>query len=131
LKSRGNVIVIAATDRIDLIDPAFKRPGRFDEIIEIHLPEKEECYEILKIHTRTMPLAENVELMELAEMTVGFTGADLMALCKKAAMKSLRRLPKECLIREERIPQHILDKINVTMEDFLDALKELKLGDKN
>jgi transitional endoplasmic reticulum ATPase len=130
LKSRGNVIVIAATDRIDLIDPAFKRPGRFDEIIEIRFPEKEERYEILKIHTRTMPLAENVNLNELAEMTNSFTGADLMALCKKAAMKSLRRLPKECLI-EERIPLHILEKINVTMEDFLDALKELKLGDKN
>ena len=132
LKSRGNVTIIAATDRIDLIDPAFKRPGRFDEMIEIGLPEKEERYEILKIHAQEMPLAENVNLNELAEMTNGFTGADLMALCRKAAMKSLRRLPKECLIEDRTpIPPDILEKISVTMEDFLDALKELKPGDKN
>jgi len=125
LKSRGNVIVIAATDRIDLVDPALRRPGRFDEEIQIGLPEKESRHEILRIHTRGMPLEKNVNLNMLAEMTDGYTGADLMALCKKAAMQSLKRLPQECLTKDT-IPPSVLEGLIVKMEDFLDGLKEFK-----
>ena len=130
LTSRGNVIVIAATDRIDLIDPALRRPGRFDEEIEISFPDKEARCEILKIHTRWTPLAEDVDLNKLTEITEGYTGADLMALCKKAAIKSLRRLPKECLIKDT-IPPEVLEGISVQMEDFLEAFKEFKPTSKS
>jgi len=112
-------------DPIDLVDPALRRPERFDEEIEIGLPDREDRFEILKIHIRVMPLAENVDLNKLADFTDGYTGAELMALCKRAAMKSLRRLPREALT-EDRIPDELLDGISVTMEDFLDAIKEFR-----
>jgi transitional endoplasmic reticulum ATPase len=126
LKSRGNVIVIAATDRIDIVDPALRRPGRFDVEIEIGLPDKQARYEILKIHARGMPIAENVDMNRLAEMTEGYTGADLMALCKEAAIKCLRRCLREGDLMEGQISPDILERISVSMEDFLDAFNEFK-----
>ncbi|HDJ04821.1 MAG TPA: AAA family ATPase, partial [Candidatus Bathyarchaeota archaeon] len=91
LSGRGNVIVIGATNRVNALDPALRRPGRFDREIEIGIPDKDGRYEILQIHTRGMPLAEDVDLKKLAEMTHGYTGADLAALCRETAMKALRR----------------------------------------
>jgi len=95
LKSRGKVIVIAATNRPNDIDPALRRPGRFDREIEVPVPDRNGRLEILKIHTRNMPLAKDVNLEEIADKTHGFVGADLMALCKEAAMSALRRVLPE------------------------------------
>ena len=97
LESRGNVVIIGATNRIDAIDPALRRPGRFDREIEISPPNKDARKEILQIHTRSMPLAGDVNLEELAEITHGFVGADLAALCKEAAMHALRRRRSACI----------------------------------
>jgi transitional endoplasmic reticulum ATPase len=140
LKSRGNVIVIGATNREDSIDPALRRPGRFDREIEIGVPSKADRLDILKVHTRFMPIGlsnsgnNNIEdvdkeknriLEKLSEMTVGFVGADLAALCREAAMKTLRRyLPSIDL--EKPIPQALLNTMVVTEEDFYDALKEIE-----
>ncbi|MGB9674999.1 MAG: CDC48 family AAA ATPase [Candidatus Nanoarchaeia archaeon] len=126
LKARGKVIVIAATNRPDALDPALRRGGRFDREIEIGVPNKDGRLEILKIHTRNMPLAKDVNLEELAEATHGFVGADLETLCKEAAMAALRRmLPQFSLnLKEnERVPQEILEKLHVTKADFKDALR--------
>ncbi|MCD6348294.1 MAG: CDC48 family AAA ATPase [Candidatus Korarchaeota archaeon] len=126
LKGRGEVIVIGATNRPNAIDPALRRPGRFDREIEIGVPDKEGRKEILQIHTRGMPLAEDVDLDKLAEITYGFVGADLAALAKEAAMRALRRLMKEVnLFESEEIPAEVLDKLQVTMQDFFDALKDI------
>jgi len=125
LTSRGNVIVIGATNRPDALDPALRRPGRFDREIEIGVPDKKARYEILQIHTRGMPLAENVDLKKLAEMTHGYTGADLAALCRETAMKALRRYLPEINIEEERVPPSVLEKMEIRMEDFLNAYKEI------
>jgi len=124
LTSRGNVIVIAATDRIDLVDPALRRPGRFDEEIEISFPDKEARCEILKIHTPWMPLAEDVDLNKLAEITEGYTGADLAALCRKAGMRALRRYLCEINLEEEHIPTSVLERMEVRMQDFLDSFNK-------
>ncbi|MEM0217265.1 MAG: CDC48 family AAA ATPase [Candidatus Nezhaarchaeales archaeon] len=126
LESRGRVVVIAATNRPNAIDPALRRPGRFDREIEIGVPDKQGRLEILQIHTRNMPLAEDVDLNKLAEMTHGFTGADLAALCKEAAMRALRRVLPEINLEAESIPAEVLNKLIVTMQDFLDALKEIE-----
>ncbi|MEM0217588.1 MAG: CDC48 family AAA ATPase [Candidatus Nezhaarchaeales archaeon] len=126
LETRGNVIVIAATNRPNAIDPALRRPGRFDREIEIGVPDKQGRLEILQIHTRNMPLAEDVDLNKLAEMTHGFTGADLAALCKEAAMRALRRVLPEINLEAESIPAEVLNKLIVTMQDFLNALKEIE-----
>ncbi len=128
LEARGDVIVIAATNRPDAIDPALRRPGRFDREIEIGVPDREGRKEILEIHTRGMPLAEDVDLEELAELTVGFVGADLEALCKEAAMHALRsRMEKgEIDIEAEEIPEEVLENLKVTREDFLEALKNIE-----
>ncbi|GIU68303.1 MAG: ATPase [Candidatus Pacearchaeota archaeon] len=127
LKSRGKVIVIGATNRPNSIDPALRRPGRFDREIEINVPGKEGRLAILKIHTRGMPLAKDVNLEEIASLTHGFVGADLQALCKEAAMVVLRKLlPKIKLDQEEPISQDFLDKIVVKHEDFLEALKVVR-----
>jgi len=125
LSGRGNVIVIGATNRPDALDPALRRPGRFDREIEIGVPDKQGRYEILQIHTRGMPLAEDVDLKKLAEMTHGYTGADLAALCRETAMKALRRYLPEINLEEERIPPHVLEKMEVRMEDFLNAYREI------
>jgi len=125
LSSRGQVIVIAATNRPNAIDPALRRPGRFDREIEVPLPDKQGRLEILQIHTRHMPLAPDVDLEKLAEMSKGYTGADLAALVREAAMHALRRYLPEIDIEEEHIPAEVLEKMVVKMEDFLAAFKEI------
>jgi len=125
LTGRGNVIVIGATNRPNALDPALRRPGRFDREIEIGIPDKQGRYEILQIHTRGMPLAEDVDLKKLADMTHGYTGADLAALCRETAMKALRRYLPEIDLEQERIPPHVLEKMEVKMEDFINAYREI------
>jgi len=125
LSGRGNVIVIGATNRPGALDPALRRPGRFDREIEIGVPDKQGRYEILQIHTRGMPLAEDVDLKKLSEMTHGYTGADLAALCRETAMKALRRYLPQINLEEERIPPSVLEKMEVKMEDFMNAYKEV------
>jgi len=125
LSGRGNVIVIGATNRPGALDPALRRPGRFDREIEIGVPDKQGRYEVMQIHTRGMPLAEDVDLKKLSEMTHGYTGADLSALGRETAMKSLRRYLPQINLEEERIPPSVLEKMDVTMEDFSNAYKEI------
>jgi len=125
LESRGNIIVIAATNRPNAVDPALRRPGRFDREIEIPLPDKQGRLEILQIHTRNMPLAKDVNLVRLAEMTHGYTGADLAALVREAAMNALRRYLPKIDLNQERIPPEILDEMVVTFDDFMKAFKEI------
>jgi len=126
LSGRGNVIVIGATNRPGALDPALRRPGRFDREIEISVPDKKGRYEVLQIHTRGMPLAEeNVDLNKLSEMTHGYTGADLSALSRETAMKALRRYLPQINLEEERIPPEVLEKMEVTMDDFVGAYKEV------
>jgi transitional endoplasmic reticulum ATPase len=125
MAGRGQVIVIGATNREDAIDPALRRPGRFDREIEIGVPSVAGRKEILEIHTRGMPLAEDVSLDYLASVTHGFVGADLMALAREAAMKCLSRFVPELELGKP-IPAEILEKVRVTNADCLDALKELE-----
>ena len=125
LSGRGNVIVIGATNRPDALDPALRRPGRFDREIEIGIPNKQGRHEILLIHIRGMPLAGDVDLEVLAERTHGYTGADLAALCRETAMKALRRYLPEINLEEERIPPSILEKMEVRTVDFMNAFKEI------
>jgi transitional endoplasmic reticulum ATPase len=124
MKSRGKVVVIAATNRPDSIDPALRRPGRFDREIEIGIPDDEGRLEILSIHTRGMPIDEKVDLKQISKTTHGFVGADLEVLSKEAAMKSLRRVLPEIDYDEEKISSEILEKIQISSDDFRDALKE-------
>jgi len=127
LKPRGKVIVIGATNRINSIDPALRRPGRFDREIAINVPGTEGRLAILKIHTRGMPLTKDVNLKEIASITHGFVGADLESLAKEAAMNVLRKyLPQMKLDGEEQIPPNILEKLVVKHEDFMDALKNVR-----
>lgn len=125
LEARGNVIVIGATNMPNILDPALRRPGRFDREVEIGVPDKQGRHEILQIHTRGMPLTPDIDLKKLAEFTHGYTGADLAALCREAAMKALRRYIPEINLEEERIPPQILQKMEVRMEDFLAAYREI------
>lgn len=125
LKERGQVVVIGATNRVDAIDPALRRPGRFDREIEIGVPDRSERVEILQIHVRNMPISEEVNLESLADRTHGFVGADINALCKEAAMKTLRRYLPD-LGTEDEIPQDIVEKMTVTGEDFEEALKGIE-----
>ncbi len=130
LKSRGKVIVIAATNIPNQLDPALRRPGRFDREIEIGVPDKQGRLEILKIHTRNMPLAKDVSLRDIAKVTHGFVGADLSSLAKEAAMIVLRRILPELKVEGvedgEPIPQEILEKLQVTQKDFIEALKVVR-----
>ncbi len=126
LKSRGKVIVIGATNRPNAIDPALRRPGRFDREIELPVPDKQGRKEILQIHTRNMPLADDVNLDELASITHGFVGADLSALAKEAAMKTLRRYLPEINMEDETIPPEVLEKLSVTRDDFMEGLREVQ-----
>ena len=126
MKSRGKVVVIAATNRPDSIDPALRRPGRFDREIEIGIPDDEGRYEILSIHTRGMPIDEKVDLKQIAKVTHGFVGADLEILSKEAAMRSLRRILPEINLSEDKVSIEILQKIKITSDDFRDALKEVR-----
>jgi len=126
LEERGKVIVIGATNRPDALDPALRRPGRFDREIEVPPPDKRARREILSVHTRNVPLAEDVDLDKLAEMTYGYTGADLAALVKETAMNALRRFLKEHAIDLDKpIPSELLQKLKVTMADFYKAMKNV------
>jgi len=127
LEARGKVIVIGATNRPNALDPALRRPGRFDREIEIGVPDRNARLEILEIHTRGMPLADDVDLEKLADLTHGFVGADLAALAKEAAMRALRRVFAEVKIdiEQEEIPAEVLDRLVVTMDDFMKALKDI------
>lgn len=127
LKSRGKVVVIAATNVPNILDPALRRPGRFDRELEIGVPNKDGRLNILKIHTRNMPFAKDVKLEEFASLTHGFVGADLSALAKEAAMIVLRRvLPELKSDGEEAIPKEILEKLQVSKKDFKEALKVVR-----
>ncbi|MEM3466500.1 MAG: CDC48 family AAA ATPase, partial [Candidatus Jordarchaeales archaeon] len=123
LKERGRVIVIGATNRPNSLDPALRRPGRFDREIEIGVPDKNGRKEILMIHTRGMPLNDDVNIDEIAERTHGYVGADLAALCREAAMSRLRKVLPEINLDAETIPEEVLAKLVVKKEDFEEALK--------
>jgi transitional endoplasmic reticulum ATPase len=126
LKSRKNVIVIGATNRPEALDMALRRPGRFDREIELRVPDTEGRLEIFQIHTRGMPLTEDVILRDLAQITYGFVGADIAALCREAAMSALRRILPKLNLKEPQIPKEILDSLQVTREDFETAMKEVQ-----
>lgn len=126
LKSRKNVIVIGATNRPEAIDMALRRPGRFDREIELRVPDREGRGEIFQIHTRGMPLAEDVKLDDMADRTYGFVGADIAAMCREAAMNSLRRILPEIDLEQKEIPKEILDKLIVKSSDFEDVMKEIQ-----
>ncbi len=127
LKSRGRVVVIAATNVPNILDPALRRPGRFDRELEISVPNEEGRLNVLKIHTRNMPLAKDVSLKELAKKTHGFVGADVSSLAKEAAMILLRRLlPDLKYDKDEAIPKAVLEKLTITKSDFREALKVVR-----
>ena len=126
LKSRGKVVVIGATNRPNSIDEALRRPGRFDREIEIKIPDRDGRFEILQIHTRGMPLADDVDIAKLADMTHGYAGADISALAKEAAMAALRRVLPDVDLEAEEIPIDVLNKIQVTWDDFRNALKDMQ-----
>lgn len=125
LEARGKVIVIAATNRPNAIDPALRRPGRFDREIEIKVPDKKGRSDILAIHSRNMPLAEDVDMKKISSVSHGYVGADLEYLCKEAAMKCLRRLLPVLNLEEEKLPPETLDKLIVNHDDFQKALIEV------
>ena len=125
LEARGKVIVISATNRPNAIDPALRRPGRFDREIEIRVPDKKGRKDILSIHSRNMPLTDDVNMDKLASVSHGYVGADLEYLCKEAAMKCLRRLLPVLDLQEEKLPPETLDKLIVNAEDFSKALMEV------
>ena len=125
LEERGQVVVIGATNRVDAIDPALRRPGRFDREIEIGVPSEPDRIEILKIHTRGMPLAGDVDLDGIAQQTHGFVGADLAALAREAAIRALRRYLPEMNLDDEEIPQEILDRMEVNARDFRAAQRDV------
>ncbi len=126
LKSRKNVIVIGATNRPEALDMALRRPGRFDREIELRVPDSEGRREIFQIHTRGMPLAEDVNLDDLADRTYGFVGADIAAMCREAAMNELRRILPEIDLELKEIPKETLDKLVVTRSDFEVVMKEIQ-----
>ncbi len=126
LNSRGKVVVIGATNRPNSIDEALRRPGRFDREIEIGIPDRDGRHEVLMIHTRGMPLADDVDLDWLADKTHGYSGADLSALTKEAAMAALRRVLPDVDLEAEEIPREVLNKISVTKDDFKSALRDMQ-----
>ncbi|MCL1810811.1 MAG: CDC48 family AAA ATPase [Methanomassiliicoccaceae archaeon] len=126
MNTRGKVVVIGATNRPNSIDEALRRPGRFDREIEIGIPDRDGRLEILQIHTRGMPLSDDVNLNKLADRTHGYAGADISALCKEAAMAALRRVLPQVDLETDEIPVDILEKISVTKDDFKEALKDLQ-----
>jgi len=126
LESRANIVVIAATNRPEAIDEALRRPGRFDREIVVGVPDERGRREILGIHTRGMPLADNVELNELSRTTYGFVGADLAALTREAAIEAVRRIMPRIDLSEGTIPPEVLDSLSVTRDDFLEALKRVQ-----
>lgn len=126
LEERGQLTVIGTTNRVDAVDPALRRPGRFDREIEIGVPDHDGREKILQIHTRGMPLGDGVDLDRYAENTQGFVGADLENLVKESAMHALRRIRPDLDLDEEEIPADILDSIEVTENDFKEALRGIE-----
>jgi len=126
LEERGQVIVIAATNRVDSVDPALRRPGRFDREIEIGVPDVQDRQEIFNIHTRGMPLADDVDIEKLSNETHGFVGADIASLAKEGAMKALRRYLPEIDLDSEDIPPEMIDRMVVNEDDFKKALREVE-----
>ena len=126
LEERGQVVVIAATNRVDSVDPALRRPGRFDREIEIGVPDVEDRQEIFNIHTRGMPLADDVDIERLSNETHGFVGADIASLSKEGAMKALRRYLPEIDLDDEDIPPEMIDRMVVNEDDFKKALREVE-----
>ncbi len=125
LTERGNVIVLGATNRPESVDPALRRPGRFDREVEISVPNEDGRLEILQIHTRGMPISEDVNLKNLASELHGYTGADIKSLCREAAMKSIRRYLPEIDLESEKIPSEILKSMEIRWVDFYDAMHEV------
>ena len=125
LTDRGNVMVLGATNRPDSIDPALRRPGRFDREFEISVPNDDGRLEILLIHTRGMPLADDIELKDLASELHGYTGADIKSLCREAAMKSIRRYLPEIDLESEKISSEVLQSMQIKLIDFYDAMHEV------
>lgn len=126
LKSRGQVVVMAATNRPEDIDEALRRPGRFDRELRINPPDESGRKEILKIHTRGMPLDKNLNFNEIALNTIGYTGADLEVLCKEAGLKAIKPYFSELKNLQDKVPTEILDKIKVTREHFIEAMKQVE-----
>ncbi|MDD1732320.1 MAG: transitional endoplasmic reticulum ATPase, partial [Methanosaeta sp. NSM2] len=126
METRGKVVVIGATNRPDSLDPALRRPGRFDREIEIGVPNRQSRLEVLQIHTRGMPLSKDVNQEKLADVTHGFVGADLAALAREAGMRAIRRVLPEIDLEVESIPAETLNKIEVNNDDFLEALREME-----
>ena len=126
LEERGQVTVIAATNRVDAIDPALRRGGRFDREIEIGVPDKDGRMEIMQVHTRGMPMSDSIDLEEYAENTHGFVGADLESLSREAAMNALRRIRPELDLEQEEIDAEVLEQLKVTEGDFKEALKGIQ-----
>ncbi len=125
LNDRGNVIVLGATNRPDSVDPALRRPGRFDREFEISVPNEDERLEILLIHTRGMPVSDGIDLKDLASELHGYTGADIKSLCREAAMKSIRRYLPEIDLETEKIPSKVLQSMQIKLIDFYDAMHEV------
>jgi len=125
LTDRGNVIVLGATNRPDSVDPALRRPGRFDREMEISVPNADGRLEVMEIHTRGMPIAKDVTLKELSSELNGYTGADMKSLCREAAMRSIRRYLPEIDLETEKIPTKILQSMEVKLIDFYDAMREV------
>ncbi|MFB6173520.1 MAG: AAA family ATPase, partial [Halobacteriales archaeon] len=126
LEERGEVVVIAATNRVDAIDQALRRGGRFDREIEIGVPDRDGRMEILQVHTRGMPLTDGIDLGQYAENTHGFVGADIESLAKEAAMNAVRRIRPEIDLEEDEIPAEVLENLRITEDDFRDALKGIE-----
>jgi len=125
LNDRGNVIVLGATNRPDSIDPALRRPGRFDREFEISVPNEDDRLEILEIHTRDMPMNENIELKDLSSELHGYTGADIKSLCREAALKSIRRYLPEIDLETEKIPSEVLQSMEIKLIDFYEAMHDV------
>ncbi len=125
LNDRGNVIVLGATNRPDSVDPALRRPGRFDREFEISVPNEDGRLEILEIHTRGMPISEDIDLKDLSSELHGYTGADIKSLCREAALKSIRRYLPEIDLETEKIPSEVLESMQIKLIDFYDAMHEV------
>ncbi len=125
LNDRGNVIVLGATNRPDSVDPALRRPGRFDREFEISVPNEEGRLEILEIHTRSMPISDDIDLKVLSSELHGYTGADIKSLCREAALKSIRRYLPEIDLETEKIPSEVLQSMQIKLIDFYDAMQDV------
>ena len=125
LNDRGNVIVLGATNRPDSVDPALRRPGRFDREFEISVPNEDGRLEILEIHTRGMPINDDIDLKDLSSELHGYTGADIKSLCREAALKSIRRYLPEIDLETEKIPSEVLESMQIKLIDFYEAMQEV------